>query len=355
MNLRILLSTVALTLFFLLPVSFEANAGLAFPKPCKGCEAYSANTDFDPFQLYAFFDLRDRESFFQVTNVNNANGSTFGQNVTVHVQIFNVDQNCNENNFFDVYTPNDTHTYNLRDILTNDSRPSGVVLPEDAYGLVVVTQVTGEGGGIVDGPGSLIGNFRVIDNQGYEYRTNAAGITDGGDGQATFFPNFYTFNYNTVGGVTLSDVVGIQIENFGFEDGEIDISNVLDNYVAMDIDIYNLDEVPFSCRNIIFACIDQDNPLLEELLAGGGDDDDDSPASVASFEYGINNAIPHSKGGELLCPGNIIPEGFVNLRPIAVGDPGDSSFFVGYYGLNNGNGRGSMDSFWAPNNEIDIF
>ena len=33
-------------------------------------------------------------------------------------------------------------------------------------------------------------------------------------------------------------------------------------------------------------------------------------ANVASFEYGINDAIPHSRGGELLCPGNNIAEGF---------------------------------------------
>ena len=43
--------------------------------------------------------------------------------------------------FFDVYTPNDTHVYNMREILTNDGNPSGVVLPENAYGFVAVTQV----------------------------------------------------------------------------------------------------------------------------------------------------------------------------------------------------------------------
>ena len=29
--------------------------------------------------------------------------------------------------------------YNLRDMITNDGNPSGVVLPSDAYGIVVTT------------------------------------------------------------------------------------------------------------------------------------------------------------------------------------------------------------------------
>ena len=85
-------------------------------------------TDRDDFVLVGFFDLRQRESFIQVTN-------TQDDPAFVHIQIFNVADNCNENNFFDNYTPNDTHTYNLRDIQTNDGNPSGVVLPSDAYGI----------------------------------------------------------------------------------------------------------------------------------------------------------------------------------------------------------------------------
>ena len=60
-----------------------------------------------------FFDLRDRESFIQLTNV-------FSFEVFVHVQIFDVNNDCIENNFYDTYTGNDTHVYNMRDILTND-------------------------------------------------------------------------------------------------------------------------------------------------------------------------------------------------------------------------------------------
>lgn len=79
--------------------------------------------------------------------------------------------------------------------------------------------------------------------------------------------------------------------------------------------------------------------MLEALLEESGD------ASVASFEYGINNAIPHSKGGELLCPGNTISEGFVRINKIGQGDT--NLGLISFVGLNNGNGRGSMDSFWV--------
>jgi len=82
--------------------------------------------------------------------------------------------------------------------------------------------------------------------------------------------------------------------------------------------------------------VDQDNPLLEALLEEVGN------ANVASFEYGINNAIPHSKGGELLCPGNTISEGFVRLQYLEKGDESEDETIL-FIGLNNGNGRGSMD------------
>ena len=105
---------------------------LAFPvsNSFSGILGTLPETDTAGVVLIAPFDLRDRESFFQVTNL-------AASNQTVHIQIYNVANLCNENNFFDVYTPNDTHTYNLRDILTNDSNPSGVVLPDDAFGIIV--------------------------------------------------------------------------------------------------------------------------------------------------------------------------------------------------------------------------
>jgi len=314
-------------------------------------------TDTSEDKLLAFFDLRDRETYIQITNTGNdlnPDGGFRTGNLTLHIQIFNVDDNCNENNFFDVYTPADTHIYNMRDIVTNNGSPSGVVLPENAYGIVSVGVIEADGTDFDEPTDSLIGNVRILDDTGYEYRTNITSDTiEGPKGPS---PREVTFNFNTEGGVTLSDVVGINYtKGDDDDDGEIAAADILDINTGWSVDIYNNNEVAQSCRNIIFACVDQDNPLLEELLeevaSGGGDsDDDDFGASVASFEYGINNAIPHSRGSELLCPGNITSEGFVNMKlETRASQFPDNIFFIGYIGLNNGNGRGSFDSFWYQN------
>ena len=293
------------------------------PATFAGFSLVETDSVGDSDTLIFFFDLRDRESFIQLTNID-------PDAATVHIQIWDVSNNCNENDFFDTYTPADTHTYNMRNILTNDGNPSGVVLPEGAYGFVTTI--------VENGFRALVGNFRVVDNAGYEYRTNAVnGFAEYG-GWAAFDPNL-TFNYNTSGNVTLSDVIGIPFDLMHNAVEEIFVANLTDTYAPFDIDIYDLNEVPFSCRNVIFACTDQDNPLYEALLEESGD------ASVASFEYGINDAIPHSRGGELLCPNNVVSEGFVTLN--LINDPFTN--FIGYIGLNNGNGRGSMDSFSYSN------
>ncbi len=316
-------------------------------------------TDSANYSMYSFFDLRDRESFVQVTNTanpafivdpgdddddDNVEDGMFdvSGNITVHVQIFNVANNCNENDFFDTLTPNDTHIYNMRDIQTNNGSPSGVVLPDGAYGFVVISAVDTPTLIIDEDARILIGNFRVVDNLGYEYRTNSNGQQQ----IPSFQPNndFWYFNFNSEEGVILSDVIAIQTDddnNFNSNEPSIEV-NILDSWNLMDINIYDVNEVPFSCRNVIFSCVDQDNPLLEALLEDVSNDGSGA-ANVASFVYGINEAIPHSKGGELLCPGNVINEGIVTLEQLT--SNGDlSAFFVG---LNNGNGRGSMDAWWS--------
>ncbi len=311
-----------IALFLFTPLSY-AGGEMCIPGTDSGVNS----------QLFSFFDLRDRESFVQLTNIDSIDG-------TVHVQIFDVSNNCNENNFFDTYTPADTHVYNMRDIQTNNGNPSGVVLPDGAYGFVSIITISPSSGNF-DNIFNIIGNFRIIDDNGYEYRTNSVNP----DGNFfTLFTETLTFNFNTKGNVTLSDIVGIV---FDLEDGEIVAADLADNYVAADINILNENEVIFSCRNVIFACTDQDNPLLEELLEVSGE------ASVASFEYGINNAILHSKGGELLCPGNTISNGIVTIKRFFLG-MGQDRDLIGFIGLNNGNGRGSMDGFWHPNDQALI-
>jgi len=281
------------------------------------------DTDNGQFQLIGYYDLRDRESFIQITN-------TDTDSKNIHIQLFNVGDNCNENNFFDGYTPNDTHVYNIRDIVTNDGNPAGFVLPENAYGIFVATQV-------LNRSRTLIGNLRIEDNSGYEYRTNLNNRTTITTGTEETW-----FNYNSENGVILSDIIGITLLDTGIVSppAEVIAADIINVSISFDIDIYDLNEVPFSCRNVIFACTDQDNPLLETLLETKGD------ASVASFEYGINESIPSSKNAPLLCPNNNIADGLVNLSLIEFPDDGFDGFFTLFVGLNNGNGRGSMDSLW---------
>ena len=103
--------------------------------PVKSSEALPVpgNSEFS-YQLFYYYDLRDRESYIQVTNNDSAS-------VDIHVQIFRTDFSCNENDFFDEYTPNDTHIYNMSNIQSNDGNPSGVVLPDNSYGFVAVTVI----------------------------------------------------------------------------------------------------------------------------------------------------------------------------------------------------------------------
>lgn len=294
------------------------------------------DTDSSDRILFGFFDLRDRETHIQITNVDS-------EAAVVHVQIFNVNDNCTENNFFDAYTPNDTHVYNLRDLLTNDGNPSGVILPENAYGIITIGAVQGVSQFFVEG--QLIGNLRVIDNAGYEYRTNLAVDPErefnGGE-------RSITFNFNNQDGIVLSDIYGVTVRNINQANLEVEIDQTFPSWFS-DVDIYDLNEVAFSCRNVVFACVNQNSSRLTELLEEINDNGEIPGASVASFDYGINEAIPHSRGGELLCPNNIVEEGVVTLDLTTLEFGTGGGRFILFTGLNDGNGRGSLDSYWFNN------
>ena len=307
---------LALVLTFTAFAAVNVYAGLAVQE-----------TDTEDYVLLGVFDLRNGETFVQVTNTSSAANN-------VHIQIYNVADNCNENNFFDAYTPADTHVYDLRNITTNDGNPSGVVLPPDAYGVFVAffDQDNSDNVGV--------GNIRIQNANGYEYRTNLIGV---GVQEFGAPEDDYTVNYNTEAGIIFSDIFGFGVD-LNNSTQEAILADITEYWASFDIDIYNLDEVPFSCRNVIFACTDQDNPLLPALLEESGD------ASVASFEYGINEALPSTTDAPQLCPNNVVSEGFVRLDNIDY--DGLDEAFVLFIGLNNGNSRGSMDSIWYDNGPV---
>ncbi len=86
---------LVLALLFVIPIQADAGGGVNL-----------SNTDDAQSRQTSFWDLRDRESFVQITNIST-------NDLCVHVQIFNVngDVVCEEVNFPDCYTGNDTQLF----------------------------------------------------------------------------------------------------------------------------------------------------------------------------------------------------------------------------------------------------
>ncbi|NIP31107.1 MAG: hypothetical protein GTO02_15305, partial [Candidatus Dadabacteria bacterium] len=153
-------------------------------------------------QITSYYDLRDRKTYIQVTNTG------FGEDgpVTIHVQIFQHDRNCDELNFFDELTLNDTVVYDLDNIIKNDGTAAPINLQDDSYGYIVISTLDPTS---TDNPPStddenLIGNFRIVDIKGYEYRSNMVGATLGFN-VSTDQDNLIA-NFNTVDGAMYADV-----------------------------------------------------------------------------------------------------------------------------------------------------
>ncbi|NIP29071.1 MAG: hypothetical protein GTO02_00625 [Candidatus Dadabacteria bacterium] len=271
---------------------------------------FTSNTNH---QLSAYYDLRDRQSHIQVTNID-------VNNITIHVQIFQHDRNCDELNFFDELTPNDTVVYDMDNIIKNDGNPAPINLQDDSYGYVVVTTTLNAPTSI---PPALIGNFRIIDDAGYEYRTNMISPAFGDRVQDDrLFANF-----NTVDSANQADVIGYAYHG----ESSTSVRNI-DNGFSFDIFVFDLAEEPLSCDRRNFACGNIMN-------------------------YGINEDYPASRGSDLLCPGGGLANpqgGFVQLINGAnldgtppESDATENDVFVGLIGINNNDGTGSIDVWYG--------
>ena len=305
-------------------------------------------TDTGVNRLIYYWDTRDRDTLFQLTN-------TSTSAIVVHIQIFNVGSpafDCEEVNWDDVYTAGDTHVYDIENLVSNctadeleppftecEAAPSPDL--SDSYGFVAIS--------LISGPEfAMIGLFRILDAGGYEYRTNAAGEDFFGDETTDFILNF-----NNVDGNNLSDVVGIVYQEIAFdtvfasplldaEFGDLAGDPFVDS--SPQIFIYDEFEDPTSCSPTFFDC------------------------SVGEFNRGIDNSIPNSRQAALnnrICNDSVLSESndagwlylpFSQFTFNGPFDPEDrvDAFFVGFLGLNNGNGTGSMDSWLASADESDI-
>ncbi len=297
-------------------------------------------TDTGTNRIVAFWDTRSRDTFIQVTN-------TSDSKINIHVQVYDVNSSfieCEECNFDDMLTANDTHVYDIENIMTNGipkllipSVPKCTEIGEDTYGFMVISY-TGPSAGEQKVSRPLIGMFRVIDELGYEYRTNTAGEDRGfaDDDLAS------VINFSSANGNSLSDLVGIVYASVhpGFVYASPTVTAKFGS-VGNENLIWDSIESPTSCSPTTFAC------------------------AVGALDKGIDNALPNSKGQQnRVCPSAILDSntsGWLDLEfddffcfDGEVGNPatgecneGIDMFFVGFIGLNNGDGTGSMDSWWG--------
>ncbi len=290
---------LVLVCLIVFPIKADAGTlGPSLPNP---------DTDDASFQLFFYWDLRNRESFFQVFNKSSSP-------ITVHIELFNAaDEECPKVEFYDVFTPFDTNIYDVSE------------LQDGGFGFAVATVVSEEGGPSVVNP-VLIGSFRVIDDEGYEYRSNPAGFP----GANAFTTSAFAFNFNDVDGTAFSDVVGIAVTDAGVGFDKVSASPAI---VAVFDEVIIFDDIenPNNCPPVAFVC---GSASLEETTLG--------------FNLGIHDVIVNSKGGDVICPLIEHERGFARLGATSNSPPDGfelADFFVGFIGLNNGDDTGSMDVF----------
>lgn len=313
-----------IVLAFLLVIPMQAKAG------DFGFDLID-QTDTGVDRLIYYYDTVGRETYIQVTN-------TSDEFVGIHVQVFRAEDNCSEDDFNVCLTPGDTEIWNVEEL------PGGFDVSE-SNGFVAISVDEDFECGFQNN--ALIGMFRIIDDSGYEYRTNAASSED----FTAFSADFNVLNFNDVSGNNLSDVVGItyvaidQDQVFaspfiGTVFGFIDDPQVL---------IFDDDENFNSCSPTVFTC---------------------SNTAGLEINKGIDNSIPNSQGFSEICNTSkldgpvigAIDSGWLFLpffdyvcfdpdgTPEECGEfgpPDEDIHFVGFLGINNGDGTGSMDSWMS--------
>jgi len=213
-------------------------------------------TDIEEDRLVYYWDLRSRESFVQVTNTSTAA-------TRIHVQVFDttVGSNCAEFDFFDNLTAFDTHIYDVSSLVRNDSSLGALAAPDlsGGHGIVAITTVNTDGS--ASNNDILTGNF-WINSEGFQYRTNAAGVEN-------FAHDLWGFNYNDVDSSTLADIVLVSLDTVSSPGG---VEWVSETY---QITLFDENEQPISCPELTVEC-------------GGS-----TPTPV---NYGINQAVINSRG-----------------------------------------------------------
>ena len=226
--------------------------------------------------------------------------------------------------------------YDISNLQSANGNPINFAIPAGSHGFVVISSSDGMGNQVQE----IVGNFRIVRNNGYEYRVNSALSDD------FAFPLLnYVARFTDNWGANQSDIVGVRVvpdPGVGqLPDGTWDLTvQITDPH---ELFVFDDEETGTSCGESIFGCDerpgDDDNPP----------DDDDLAAFTTDFiNQGINEIFPNTRGGLELCSGDFNTDGFVRLR----GDQGQgftSEDLIGFVGLNDGATRGSMDRFKSIN------
>lgn len=268
-------------------------------------------------RMIGYWDLRDRKTHFQVTN-------TSGQDIKIHIQIFDVDQSptsantCFEFNYFDTLTPFDTHVYDVSELDRNDGSDFSPPDFDGGHGIIAVTHVNQNNS--FNSDQVLTGNFRIIDSAGYEYRSNFAGST--GFAQDPSAVMDARFQFNNVNDTEFSDLIIISVNYTDTPGGIRPVGQIYD------VTVFDQFENPISCPGIALGC---------GTPSGGG------PANTQPFikhiNVGVNQKLTNSRGGPSVCSGTD-PIGFVEISAGEVNFNPQGYFY--FIGLNNGIDTGSM-------------
>ncbi len=265
------------------------------------------------------FEGEERESFLQVTN-------TSDTPVNVHIQLLFIgsssegdvlsETDCTEINFFDFYTPNDTHVYEMDEIFRNDPLNSTLVVSglDNVAGFMVVTPIDGPGTGNAIAHQHMIGKSYILDddnNNGFGVSAmgrdavsipSGAVVADGTvlDGVTSGFvliqPKILMYNYlehpnKSPGGL------GARIE--GYDEADIISISFRDNYdgpfggyAAEPGDavwtplIFTSVETALSCRPIAQNCV----------FSKGTSDEQDTPTSLWGTDDDFTTLCPEADG-----------------------------------------------------------
>ena len=271
-------------------------------------------------QLIYYYDVFSENVDIQLTNTNDTEG------VWVHVQIFrNVNTSaeegvfCDERDFIDFLTPNDTHWYELtqnnfvRNIGETETDPGDdttidLDVPNDTSGFVVITPIVSESDFSAMSFQHMVG---TVNDNSIEFRMNAMGrdavdlasgqvLADGTvlDGTTTGFlliqPEELLFNFQ--GSNSGVDIVGIAFDDNYGPAGLLGY-NITPANVTWTPFIFDYNEDPTSCGTTPVNCFNtvginedflQNNNVINitdgasEILLCAGTETPDDPGSFGS-------------------------------------------------------------------------